>query len=85
MPTLHYTLTRDDAEIELEVEYTVADYHAATGPSWNDPGSPAEGGEIEELTITHDGEPFALTDAEELKLEEHIYETHDYSEDDFDF
>lgn len=38
--------------VELSVEFTLGRYYAAIGPSWNDPGSPAEGGQIEELEVS---------------------------------
>lgn len=79
--TTSFTLTRGEEEIELDVEYTVSQFYGATGPSWNDPGSPAEGGEIEELTVTRDGAAFILTADEVALLEAQIYDKHDYSDD----
>lgn len=38
---------RDDGSIIL-IEYKRNPYFGATGPSWNDPGSPAEGGDVAE-------------------------------------
>jgi len=78
--TLNYTLTRDDEDIELEIEYSVSRYYPARGPSWSSPGEPAEGGEIEELEITRDGVEFRVTNAERDKIESYVYETHDFSE-----
>lgn len=81
MNTLTYTLTRDDDDIELELEYSISRYYAATGPSWDSPGEPAEGGEIEELNITRDGEEFAVTAEEMRQIEDYIYQNNDHSED----
>jgi len=80
MSTLPYTLTRDDEEIELELEYSVAAYDP--GNTWGLPEDcePPSGGEIEELEITRDGEPFELTAKEIEAVENWIYEKHDYSE-----
>lgn len=75
-----YTITRGDDDIELIVGYSVSRFYPARGPSWGCPGEPAEGGEITELEITLDGRPFELTDAEMRRVEDHIYQSHDYSE-----
>jgi hypothetical protein len=78
--TMHATIERDGEEIEVEVDYTVSRFYPAQ--TWGPPEdcSPAEGGEVEELTAYHDGKPIALTDAEIERVETRIYETHDYSE-----
>lgn len=85
MPSTTYTLTRDDADIELDVEYSISPYYPARGPSWSCAGEPAEGGEVEDMTVTHDGQPFAVTADEADQIEAHIYEIHedddDYRED----
>lgn len=85
MPSTTYTLTRDDTEIPLDVEYAISKYYPARGPSWSCAGEPAEGGEVEYLTVTHDGEPFAVTADEADQIEAHIYMIHeddgDYCED----
>lgn len=75
MTEITYTLTRGDEDIELDVEYSVAPYYPAT---WHDP---AEGGEITEMTVTRDGEPFALTDEEQNALDQWVYDHHDYDDD----
>jgi hypothetical protein len=79
--SIGYTVTRDDEEIDVEVEYTVAPYVPESGPSWNSPGEPAEGGEIEELTVTRNGMAFILTPDETAALEAHVYDKHDYADD----
>lgn len=84
MSDITYTITRGDEVFELVVEYRVAPRIPARGPSWDSPGEPEEGGEIVEIHIEHDGEPFTPTDAEQDAIEQHIYETHDYSDDGFD-
>lgn len=78
MPDITYTLTRGEQTITLDVEYDVAAYLPAT---WHDP---AEGGELTELHVKFEGTDFTLTDAERDALEQHIYETHDYSDDGYD-
>lgn len=82
MATLTYELERGDDLIELELEYEVAPIDPGCGPSWNSPGEPPSGGEVEELSVTLNGEPFELTDAEATKVDEFITEHHDYGEDD---
>ncbi len=78
-----YTITRGDIDIDIMVEYKITDLIPAVGPSWNDPGAPAEGGEITSLIATLDGELFPLTDEEERKIEDHIHDTHDFDETDY--
>jgi hypothetical protein len=81
MPSISYTLTRDDAEIELEIDYTVAPLDPGTPPSLSYPGDPPSGGEIEDLFIAGpDGAEFTPTAAELEQIERHIYATHDYYE-----
>jgi hypothetical protein len=86
MPNLRYILTRDGVDISLDVEYEVAAYDP--GNSYGPPENcePPSGGEITELIVAaaDTGESFKLTDAEESALEQHIYDTHDYSGDGFD-
>lgn len=85
MHSTAYTLVRgedeDEDEIELEIEYSVTPYDP--GRTYGPPEHcyPPEGGEVEELSAFRDGKPFPLTDAERDQIEQHIYETHDYSED----
>lgn len=83
--SLTHTLTRGDFDFEIEVEYSVAPLIGAVMPSWNDPGTPAEGGEVTSLEAFLDGEAFPLTDEEERAIEAVIFETHDYSDDDFGY
>jgi hypothetical protein len=80
MATLTYELERGDDLIEMELEYEVASIDPGCGPSWNYAGDPPSGGEIEELTVLRDGKPFALTDAEQAKVEEFIADRHDYDD-----
>lgn len=76
-----YHLTRDGEEIELTIEYAVAAYCPAQTYGPPEDCSPAEGGEIEEMTVRRDGRPFTLTSLEEREVEDWIYDNHDYSED----
>lgn len=81
MPTISYTLTRDDEDIDIEVEFEVAPYYAACTYGPPEHCSPAEGGEVEEMTAYRDGEPIELTAEEEAKIEQFIYDHHDYEDD----
>lgn len=73
--TVEHTVGR--REVELEVTYTCTPLVAAT--YWQ----PAEGGECEIETITLNGKPFALTDAEEeTLLEQAIARSHEDMADD---
>lgn len=81
MTEITYTLTRNDEDIELTIEYSVGRYYPAQTYGPAEHCSPAEGGEIEEITVTRDGEPFVLTDEEQSALDQHIYDTHDYDDD----
>lgn len=85
MAEINYSLTRpaegvltEFNDYLLHVEYTVAPLIPAT---YDDP---EEGGEITDITVEHDGKPFELTAKETAALEQHIYETHDYSDHGFD-
>ena len=55
-------IERGDDEFELRVIYEGTRHVPAT--RWQ----PAEGGEVELISVTHKGEEFALTDAEEAAL-----------------
>lgn len=81
MPSTTCTITRDDEDIELDIEYEVAAYDPGNAYGLPEDCEPPSGGEVEELTATRDGKPFELTDAEREKVEQHIYDTHDYSDD----
>jgi hypothetical protein len=72
--TFHFTVDHmvGRHEIELDVTYSVTPFVPAT--YWQ----PAEGGECEIESITHNGKPFALSDAEEdALLEQAIARSHD--------
>lgn len=84
MHKITYALTRGEQTVTLDVEYDVANYYPASGPSWDSPGEPAAGGEITELRILFEGHPFLPTAAETNAIEQHIYQTHDYSDDGYD-
>lgn len=55
-------IERGDHEFEVRVTYSVTPFIAAT--YWQ----PAEGGEVEIISIKRDGKPISLTDAEEDAL-----------------
>ena len=75
-------LTRGDEDIELEVEFDMSPIIPARGPSWDSPGEPAEGGEIEVLSVQYNGvELSGLSDAEDAFILNYLYEN---VEDDFD-
>ena len=77
-----YEFTRDDGSVVV-IEYKRAPYYPGHGPSWNDPGCPPEGGEIEEWEA--DNGDVTLTDAEAERAEREIYDLPwDPYEDDFD-
>ena len=76
----NYTIVRDGKDIEVSVEFDATPHIAAT---WFDP---AEGGEIEILAV-FDGavaiDP-PLTEAEESRLLDYLYESMDDSDFDVD-
>ncbi|HEY5797687.1 MAG TPA: hypothetical protein VIU82_22005 [Bosea sp. (in: a-proteobacteria)] len=80
MAEITVTITRDGEDIDLEIEYEVADLVPGRTYGLPEDCYPAEGGEVEDLAATLDGKPFEMTDAERAKVETRIYETHDYSE-----
>lgn len=61
-PFTHY-IERGDEEIELAVIYDVSAYHEAT--RWQ----PAEGGEVEIISVKCDGKEFGLYPHEEAALQ----------------
>ncbi len=63
------TIERDGQDIDLRVIYDVTPYIPATGPTYSCGGQPAEGGEVELISVRQlNGLDFALTDAEEAAL-----------------
>ena len=79
MPFIRYTLTRPDRDFDLTIEYEVAPYFPGNtyGPPEN--CDFPEGGEVTSLLAYREDEPFALTEEEQSKVEDHIYSIHDYS------
>ena len=57
-----------EADIELEVTYSVTPYIPAQGPTYACGGQPAEGGDVELISVKLGGEEETLTDAEEDAL-----------------
>jgi len=49
-----------DESVMLDVEATVTPFIPTMQPSLSNPGAPAEGGEVEGLTISFDNEPWPL-------------------------
>lgn len=60
-------IERGDDEIELRVVYDVTPLIPAR--LYGDYPQPAEGGEVEIISVKRDGQVFDLTDAEEAKLQ----------------
>lgn len=80
MHSINYTLTRGDDEFELDIEYSVAPYDPGCSYGLPENCEPPSGGEIEEMSVVHDGDEFALTPEETEAVEQHIYQTHDYDD-----
>lgn len=78
-----YTLTRGEEDIDLTIEYSMSAYFPAQTYGPPEHCSPAEGGEIDEMTILRDGWPFTLTEEEERAVEDFVYDHHDYDSDDY--
>lgn len=55
-------------EIELLVTYSVTPGRPETGPTYSCGGTPAEPDEVEIVSVTHDGQPFKLSDDDEEAL-----------------
>lgn len=70
--TFSETLLRDDGT-DVTVEFTQSQYYPATGPSWDDPGSPAEGGEIEIVGIFTLAGPVKPSEAEMQRFYDELY------------
>ncbi|OJF89604.1 hypothetical protein AX761_24335 [Rhizobium sp. 58] len=82
MPSLSYTLTRGDEEIDLEIEYSLSPYDPGNSCGLPEDCDPPSGGDVEEMTAFLGGEEFSLLAAEFDEIEAHILMTH---EDDGDF
>lgn len=65
-PITHY-IERGDEEIELAVIYDVSPFIPAV--LYGDYPQPAEGGEVEVISVKHKGAEFRLTDDEEAALQ----------------
>ena len=74
---IEYTVERDDDDYDLDIEYMITPYYPATGPSFNSPGEPEEGGEIELCSVMHDGLDFITTPQEEMEIINWINNNHD--------
>ncbi len=61
-------------ELEIEVTGTCTPYIAARLSGHPDNWSPSEGGDVEDITATLDGQPYELTSAEEDKAAELLAE-----------
>lgn len=57
-----------EAEVELQVTYSVTRCIPAQGPTYASGGQPAEGGEVELISVTLDGQEETLTGAEEAAI-----------------
>lgn len=68
MPASTVTIIRDGEEIDLLAEYDRTPFYPAETSWGGGYGSPAEGGEAENLTVTLDGQPFTLTQNERLEI-----------------
>lgn len=76
----------EDLELELEVDFDISPLIPASGPSWNSPGEPAEGGEIEVESVKHNGVELAgLTEAEDAFILNYLYENLDDGDFDDDY
>lgn len=60
--TFDHYIEREDEEFELAVEYSAAPFIPAT--YWQ----PAEGGDVEIISVKHQGKTFSLTDDEDKEL-----------------
>ncbi len=69
-PTFEFTTYiyrgRNEREIEIDVEYTATPIVPAV--LYGDYPQPAEGGEVEVLSVKHNGAPFALTAEEDARV-----------------
>jgi hypothetical protein len=73
-----FTLQRGGEEINLDIDYAVTPFFAGRRYGLPEDCEPPSGGEVEELEVFHDGQPFALAPKEVEQIERHICETHDF-------
>ena len=81
MPSINYTLERDEEEIDLVIDYEVSKYYPGRYSGPPEDCYPPEGGEITLLIVNHHGELFDFTKEEIEKIEAFIYYNHNYDED----
>jgi len=75
---IDYTLTRNDEDLDVIVEYEVSQYYPAQTYGLPENCYPEEGGEGTELTVWHEGNELTLTSHEEQEIERYIRNTHVY-------
>ena len=79
-------ILRGDEELEIEVDFDISPLIPASGPSFNSPGEPAEGGEIEVESVKHNGVELAgLSEAEDAFIHNYLVENFDDDFDEVDF
>jgi hypothetical protein len=84
MPTINYKLARGDAEIMLEIDYSVAPFDPGCSVGPPECCDPPSGGEIDDLAIFGpDGNEFTPSAVELQQIEDFIYANHDYEADDY--
>lgn len=85
---IDYTLTRDEQQIVLLIQYDVAPFTPARIGGPPEDCCPAEGGEVLRMrAIAEDDSELQLTQVENEQLSSYIQEHHDYNasiEDDYD-
>lgn len=59
-----------EVEIALQVTYSVTPFIPEKGPTYSCGGQPAEGGEVEVISVTLDGHEETLADAEEELIQQ---------------
>lgn len=74
MPSITYTLTRDGADTQVELDYDITPIIPAILRSWDDPGEPGSGGDIFNIVAWCDGRAVSLTQEEYDDAERYISE-----------
>lgn len=81
MPSINYTLERDEEEIDLVIDYEVSKYYPGRYSGPPEDCYPPEGGEITSFIVTHNDDLFDVSQEEIEKIEAFIYDNHNYDED----
>ena len=80
-----WTIERGEILYNIEIEGSFRHSSPATGPTYSSGGEPAEPDEFEIEVVTYQENPFELTEAEEDKIYEWVFDNPPEPYDDYDY